>query len=81
MKISLSLSIQCLRSFPQIHNKTDRLCITFTGDNCLGQRFSTYVPGPFLGVESSFHMGHERPLKNTDVYIIIHNSRKLQFMK
>ena len=34
--------------------------------------------GPFGGIERPFHSGHVRPLENTDIYTMIHNSSKLQ---
>ena len=35
---------------------------------------------PFpVGVEQPFQRGHLRPLENTDIYIMIHNSSKISY--
>lgn len=44
---------------------------------CTGSRpvvLNMWVVTPY-----PFHRGHLRPLENVDIYIIIHNSRKLQY--
>lgn len=39
-----------------------------------------WVMTPFQ-VEKPFHRGHLRPLENTDIYIMIQNSKKFTIMK